>query len=414
MDLTEKEILEKLDSGEIRIFEIEKYTDTANQATDIRRRYIENKTGVELNHISKYSIDMTDTSKKNIENPIGTVQVPVGVAGPLLIHNEDEEIETYIPLATTEGALLASINRGCSAIRRSGGCNVAILANQMTRAPFFFAILYVTFKTLHRRMQMFDAKKLKDWIKEHFDEIKEKAESTTSHGKLLKIDPIAIVGRFVYPRFVYETGDSMGMNMVTIATEESLKYIEKENDISILALSGNFCIDKKPSALNLIEGRGKSVVAEVVVPKEVVEKTLKTTTDAIVEVNYAKNLLGSAIAGSYGYNAHYANIVAALFIATGQDPAHVVEGSIGITSAENNDGDLYFSITLPDLPVATVGGGTRLETATEALNLLDAKGSDKVEKYASIVGGSVLAGELSLIGALAAGHLARAHKKLGR
>lgn len=402
MDLTEKEILEKLDSGEIRIFEIEKYTDTANHATDIRRKYIENKTGVDLNHISKYSIDMTDTSKKNIENPIGTVQVPVGVAGPLLIHTEDEEIETYIPLATTEGALLASINRGCSAIRRSGGCNVAILANQMTRAPVL------------KTKSVTDAKKLKDWIKEHFDEIKEKAESTTSHGKLLKIDPIAIVGRFVYPRFVYETGDSMGMNMVTIATEESLKYIEKENDISILALSGNFCIDKKPSALNLIEGRGKSVVAEVVVPKEVVEKTLKTTTDAIVEVNYAKNLLGSAIAGSYGYNAHYANIVAALFIATGQDPAHVVEGSIGITSAENNDGDLYFSITLPDLPVATVGGGTRLETATEALNLLDAKGSDKVEKYASIVGGSVLAGELSLIGALAAGHLARAHKKLGR
>ena len=402
MDLTEKEILEKLDSGEIRIFEIEKYTDTANHATDIRRKYIENKTGVDLNHISKYSIDMTDTSKKNIENPIGTVQVPVGVAGPLLIHNEDEEIETYIPLATTEGALLASINRGCSAIRRSGGCNVAILANQMTRAPVL------------KTKSVTDAKKLKDWIKEHFDEIKEKAESTTNHGKLLKIDPIAIVGRFVYPRFVYETGDSMGMNMVTIATEESLKYIEKENDISILALSGNFCIDKKPSALNLIEGRGKSVVAEVVVPKEVVEKTLKTTTDAIVEVNYAKNLLGSAIAGSYGYNAHYANIVAALFIATGQDPAHVVEGSIGITSAENNDGDLYFSITLPDLPVATVGGGTRLETATEALNLLDAKGSDKVERYASIVGGSVLAGELSLIGALAAGHLARAHKKLGR
>lgn len=402
MDLTEKEILEKLDSGEIRIFEIEKYTDTANQATDIRRKYIENKTGVDLNHISKYSIDMTDTSKKNIENPIGTVQVPVGVAGPLLIHTEDEEIETYIPLATTEGALLASVNRGCSAIRRSGGCNVAILANQMTRAPVL------------KTKSVTDAKKLKDWIKEHFDEIKEKAESTTSHGKLLKIDPIAIVGRFVYPRFVYETGDSMGMNMVTIATEESLKYIEKENDISILALSGNFCIDKKPSALNLIEGRGKSVVAEVVVPKEVVEKTLKTTTDAIVEVNYAKNLLGSAIAGSYGYNAHYANIVAALFIATGQDPAHVVEGSIGITSAENNDGDLYFSITLPDLPVATVGGGTRLETATEALNLLDAKGSDKVERYASIVGGSVLAGELSLIGALAAGHLARAHKKLGR
>lgn len=402
MDLTEEEIMEKLDSGDIRIFEIEKYTDTANQATDIRRKYIEKKTNVELTHISKYSIDMTETAKKNIENPIGTIQIPVGVAGPIIIHNDEETIETYVPMATTEGALLASVNRGCSVIRHSNGCNVSILSNQMTRAPVI--------KTKNVR----DANKLKRWINNNFDKIKEVAESTTKHGKLIKIDPIAIVGHFVYPRFVYETGDSMGMNMVTIATQEALNFIEKENDIHIIALSGNFCVDKKASAVNLIEGRGKSIVAEITVPKEIVEKTLKTTTDAIVEVNYAKNLVGSAIAGSYGYNAHFANMVAAIFLATGQDPAHVVEGSIGITTAENDNGDLYFSVTLPDLPVATVGGGTRLETATESLNLLDAKGSDKVNRYASIVGGIVLAGELSLVGALAAGHLARAHKQLGR
>lgn len=402
MDLTEEEIMEKLDSGDIRIFEIEKYTDTANQATDIRRKYIEKKTNVELTHISKYSIDMTETAKKNIENPIGTIQIPVGVAGPIIIHNDEETIETYVPMATTEGALLASVNRGCSVIRHSNGCNVSILSNQMTRAPVI--------KTKNVR----DANKLKRWINNNFDKIKEVAESTTKHGKLIKIDPIAIVGHFVYPRFVYETGDSMGMNMVTIATQEALNFIEKENDIHIIALSGNFCVDKKASAVNLIEGRGKSIVAEITVPKEIVEKTLKTTTDAIVEVNYAKNLVGSAIAGSYGYNAHFANMVAAIFLATGQDPAHVVEGSIGITTAENDNGDLYFSVTLPDLPVATVGGGTRLETATESLNLLDVKGSDKVNRYASIVGGIVLAGELSLVGALAAGHLARAHKQLGR
>lgn len=402
MDLTEEEIMEKLDSGDIRIFEIEKYTDTANQATDIRRKYIEKKTNVELTHISKYSIDMTETAKKNIENPIGTIQIPVGVAGPIIIHNDEETIETYVPMATTEGALLASVNRGCSVIRHSNGCNVSILSNQMTRAPVI------------KTKNVQDANKLKRWINDNFDEIKEVAESTTKHGKLIKIDPIAIVGHFVYPRFVYETGDSMGMNMVTIATQEALNFIEKENDIHVIALSGNFCVDKKASAVNLIEGRGKSIVAEITVPKEIVEKTLKTTTEAIVEVNYAKNLVGSAIAGSYGYNAHFANMVAAIFLATGQDPAHVVEGSIGITTAENDNGDLYFSVTLPDLPVATVGGGTRLETATEALNLLDAKGSDKVNKYASIVGGIVLAGELSLVGALAAGHLARAHKQLGR
>ena len=202
--------------------------------------------------------------------------------------------------------------------------------------------------------------------------------------------------------------------MVTIATQEAMNFIEEKNDIHVIALSSNFCVDKKPSALNMIEGRGKSIVAEVTVPKEIVEKTLKTTPEAVVEVNYAKNLIGSAIAGSYGYNAHFANMVAAVFLACGQDPAHVVEGSIGITSAENVDGDLYFSVTIPDLPVATVGGGTRLETATESLNIMNVKGSGNVNKFASLVASIVLAGELSLAGALAAGHLARAHKELGR
>ncbi|MEE3419102.1 MAG: hydroxymethylglutaryl-CoA reductase (NADPH) [Methanosphaera sp.] len=403
MDLNCNEIIEKLDSGEIKIHQIEKYAENANQATDIRRKFIENKTNTTLEHIGKYSIDMTETAKKNIENQIGTIQVPVGVVGPVKINTEnDEVIETYAPMATTEGALLASVNRGCSVIRRSNGCSVAILKNQMTRAPV------IKTKNVH------EANKIKTWIEEHFNEIKEVAESTTNHGKLIKIDPIVIVGRFVYPRFVYETGDSMGMNMVTIATQEAMNFIENENDIHLIALSSNFCVDKKPSALNMIEGRGKSIVAEVTVPKEVVEKTLKTTPEAVVEVNYAKNLIGSAIAGSYGYNAHFANMVAAIFLACGQDPAHVVEGSIGITSAENVDGDLYFSVTIPDLPVATVGGGTRLETATESLNIMNVKGSGNVNKFASIVASLVLAGELSLAGALAAGHLARAHKELGR
>lgn len=403
MNLTNEEIIQKLDSGEIRLHEIEKYAENANIATDIRRKYIEEKTSTELKHIGKYSIDMTDTAKKNIENQIGTIQVPVGVVGPVKIITEDNDtIESYVPMATTEGALLASVNRGCSVIRRSNGCSISILNNQMTRAPV------IKTKNVH------DASKLKKWIEDNFDEIKKVAESTTNHGKLIKIDPIAIVGHYVYPRFVYQTGDSMGMNMVTIATQEAINYMEKENDIHVIALSSNFCVDKKPSALNMIEGRGKSIVAEVTVPKEVVEKILKTTPEAVVEVNIAKNLVGSAVAGSYGYNAHFANMVAAVFLACGQDPAHVVEGSIGITTAENVDGDLYFSVTIPDLPVATVGGGTRLETATESLNIMNVKGSGNVNKFASLVASIVLAGELSLVGALAAGHLARAHKELGR
>ena len=402
MNLKDTEIIEKLDSGEIKIHEIEKYAENANKATDIRRKYIEEKSNTQLEHIGNYTIDMTETAKKNIENQIGTIQVPVGVVGPLIINNDDKTIETYAPLATTEGALLASVNRGCSVIRRSNGCNVSITDNQMTRAPVI------------KTKNVTEAKKLKQWIKDNFEKIKEIAESTTNHGKLIKIDPIAIVGRLVYPRFCYQTGDSMGMNMVTIATQESINFIEKELGVDAIALSSNFCVDKKASALNLVEGRGKSIIAEVNVPKEVVEKTLKTTAEAIVEVNTAKNLVGSAIAGSYGFNAHYANMVAAIFLACGQDPAHVVEGSLGITTAECDNGDLYFSITLPDLPVATVGGGTRMETATESLNLMNVKGSDKVEDFASIVASVVLAGELSLVSALAAGHLAKAHKELGR
>ena len=402
MNLKDTEIIRKLDSGEIKIHEIEKYAEDANAATDIRRKFIEEKSNTQLEHIGKYTIDMTETAKKNIENQIGTIQVPVGVVGPLIINNDDKTIETYAPLATTEGALLASVNRGCSVIRRSNGCNVSITDNQMTRAPVI------------KTKNVTEAKKLKQWIKDNFEKIKEIAESTTNHGKLIKIDPIAIVGRLVYPRFCYQTGDSMGMNMVTIATQESINLIEKELGVDAIALSSNFCVDKKASALNLVEGRGKSIIAEVNVPKEVVEKTLKTTAEAIVEVNTAKNLVGSAIAGSYGFNAHYANMVAAIFLACGQDPAHVVEGSLGITTAECDNGDLYFSITLPDLPVATVGGGTRMETATESLNLMNVKGSDKVEDFASIVASVVLAGELSLVSALAAGHLAKAHKELGR
>lgn len=396
------EIIRKLENGEIKLHQLESITDSANKAADIRRKFIEKQSNANLEHIGNYSIDMTETSQKNIENAIGTIQVPVGVVGPIKLYTQNEVIESYVPLATTEGALLASVNRGCSAIRKADNCHVSIINNQMTRAPAI------------KTKSVADAQKLKAWINDNFEKIKQEAETTTSHGKLLKIDPIAIVGRYVYPRFVYYTGDSMGMNMVTIATEKALSVIEEENDISVIALSGNLCVDKKPSAINMIEGRGKSLIAEITIPKDVVEKTFKTTTEAMVEVNYVKNLLGSAISGSYGYNAHFANMVAAVFLACGQDPAHVVEGSIGITSAENDNGDLYFSITLPDLPVATVGGGTRLETAVESLNIMDCKGSGKVERFASIIAGIVLAGELSLVGALAAGHLARAHKQLGR
>jgi hydroxymethylglutaryl-CoA reductase (NADPH) len=326
----------------------------------------------------------------------------MGIAGPLKINGEHCKREVFVPLATSEGALVASINRGASTITASGGVNARVVSDCMTRAPAI------------KCENAGEALKIRQWFIDNFDELKQLAESTTSHGKLLKIDPILIVGSYVYPRFVFSTGDSMGMNMVTIASEKILDKLSQETTATHIALSGNVCVDKKPAAINIVEGRGKSVVADILIPEEIVEKKLKTTADAIVEVNTAKNLIGSAASGAMAYNAHYANMVAAIFLATGQDAAHVVEGSLGITTAENRNGDLYFSVNLPDLPVATVGGGTSLEVAHEGLEILGVAGSNHAREFAEIVASTVLAGELSLVGALAAGHLARAHQELGR
>ncbi len=400
--MEKEEIIQKLLNGEMKLYQIDKYTKDATEALDIRREFIATKTSSDLTNIGSYTLDMNQAMKKNIENPIGTIQIPIGVVGPLKVNGENGLKEYYVPLATSEGALLASVNRGASAISAAGGCNARVISDKMTRAPVI------------KTENSLDAIKVKEWFEENFTRVKEIAESTTSHGKLLKIDPILIVGSYVYPRFVYSTGDSMGMNMVTIATEKVLKLLSEETNAKHIALSGNVCVDKKPSNMNLIEGRGKTVVADIILPEEIVEKKLKTTAEAIVEVNIAKNLLGSAVSGTMAFNAHYANMVAAIFLATGQDAAHVTEGSLGITHAENRNGDLYFSINMPDLPIATVGGGTRLETAQESLNILGVAGFDNVHELAEVIVSTVMAGELSLMGALAAGHLARAHQQLGR
>ena len=399
--MNSQEIIDKLLSGEMKLYQVDSEVD-AKLATDIRREFLEQKYGINLSNISSYTIDMQRASARNIENSIGVLQLPMGIAGPLKINGQYCNREVFVPLATSEGALVASINRGASTITSSGGVNVRVVSDIMTRAPAI------------KCDGVIDALKIKQWFIDNFDELKSIAESTTSHGKLLKIDPILIVGSNVYPRFVFSTGDSMGMNMVTIASERVLEKLTNETTAAHLALSGNVCVDKKPAAMNIIEGRGKSVIADILIPKDIVSKKLKTTTEAIVEVNTVKNLIGSAASGSMAFNAHYANMVAAIFLATGQDAAHVVEGSLGITTAENRNGDLYFSVNLPDLPVATVGGGTSLEVANEALKILGVSGSGHAKEFAEIVAGTVLAGELSLVGAIAAGHLARAHKEHGR
>jgi len=395
-----EDVLKKLLRNEVKIYELENIVGE-EKAPEIRRKFLERKLHVDLKHIGSYTISPKNV-RKNIENMIGAIQVPLGVVGPLKVLGEYASGEFYVPLATTEGALVASVNRGCSVITASGGAIARVIDDKMTRAPVF-------------KVQGVDhALKVVKWIKDNWDTIKAAAESTTRHGKLVGFQYF-IAGKNLFIRFKYHTGDAMGMNMATIATNEASKVIEEKTGAKLIALSGNMCVDKKPAALNLILGRGKTVVAEVKIPREIVRKKLKTTPEDFVEVVYRKIYVGSALAGSYGFNAHFANIIAAVFIATGQDVAQVVEGSNGITIAEvTESGDLYVAVYLPSLEIGTVGGGTSVETQREALSIMGCYGSGNAKKFAEILASTVLAGEISLIGALAAQHLAEAHKKLGR
>ncbi|MGC9010371.1 MAG: hydroxymethylglutaryl-CoA reductase (NADPH) [Sulfolobales archaeon] len=402
------ETIEKLERGEIRFSELDKVVGNKNLATIIRRKYLEKKYGVSLSSIAHTIIDFEEVVGRNIENPIGAAQIPIGVAGPLKIVGEHVKGEFYIPMATTEGALVASVSRGAKAITLSGGAYSLVLRDGMTRAPLF------------KLPSIRKVKEFIDWVREHFEDIKKVAESKTRHGKLVSIDPF-VAGNNVWLRFRYTTGDAMGMNMVTIATDAACKFIEENfQEAKLIALSGNMCSDKKPTYINVLLGRGKTVVSEIVLKKDVVKEVLKTDIDSMIEVNIRKNLLGTSFAGGIGQNAHAANIIAAIFIATGQDVAQVVESSITYTWMEKTpDGDLYVSVTIPSLEVGTVGGGTWLPTQREALALLGVQGSGEEPglnaiRFAEIVAAAVLAGEINLVAAIASGVLARAHEKLGR
>jgi hydroxymethylglutaryl-CoA reductase (NADPH) len=379
-----------------------------DEAISIRQKVVKEVTDSQIQTISDFSMDASQAALKNCENMIGATQVPLGVAGPLRIDGEYAKGEYMFPLATTEGVLVAAVNRGCRASMLSGGVKTLIRPRGITRAPVF------------KVESIRDGQKFIRWVEEHFARIQEQVASTDRHISLRKITPW-LVGRNVFLRFVFDTSDAMGMNMAVVACDNVIKnIIHKETNARCISVSGNLCSDKKPTAINFITGRGISVNAEVVISKEHVREVLKAEPEQIIEVNTAKNHIGSAMAGSYGFNAHYANIVAAMFIATGQDPAHVVEGSNGITTAEVTEmGDLYFSVYLPSLILGAIGGGTGLDTQREALQIIgidvhkDNPG-ENVRKLAEVVASAVLAGELSLISALASHDLAKAHVVYGR
>jgi hydroxymethylglutaryl-CoA reductase (NADPH) len=395
----------RLRSGELKLYELEKELAPVD-AILVRREYIEEETGTKMENIGLFSIEIERVVKRNCENMIGTVQVPLGVAGPIAIQGGYAQGRFWLPLATTEGALVASVNRGCSVITRAGGAEVRILHDGMTRAPVFAADSVV------------HAADVCDWVAAHRDELRAAAESTTSHGRLIDLVTF-VAGTSVFVRLEFDTKDAMGMNMVTIASANVAELVVQGTGARLIALSGNMCTDKKPAAINAIMGRGRSTVAGVALSHELIAQVLKTDARTLFEVNYRKNLIGSVRAGSMGFNAHAANVVAAMFIACGQDAAHAIDGSTCITTVDLTDTGVYVAVTLPSLPVGTVGGGTGVGTQQECLRILGVAGGGEpagtnARKLAEIIAAGVLAGELSLLGALAAQHLARAHRQLGR
>merc|ERR1719362_2410165 len=408
-NLTDDEILQMIDTKNIRAFELEKVLDDHLRGVEVRRKLVLKQ--AELANTAIKAIPYRNYNYDKVlgqcaENVIGYMTLPLGVAGPLKINNKFYTI----PMATTEGCLIASTNRGCSALR-SCGVKTVVTEDKMTRAPA------VRFESVMR------AAEVKRWIEDLSNEsvLKKQFDSTSRFARLKNIF-VRINSNILYIRFEAFTGDAMGMNMVSKATEFTLKYLKDEfPDMQILTLSSNMCTDKKPSALNWIKGRGKSVVAEAIIPMDVVEKTLKTTAETLVALNIVKNKTGSAMAGSIGgNNAHAANIVTAIYLATGQDAAQNVCSSMCSTDMEDRNGDLYMTCTMPCIEVGTVGGGTILAAQSSCLEMLGVKGSDSecpgrhAQQLAQIVCATVLAGELSLMSALAAGHLVKSHLRHNR
>jgi hydroxymethylglutaryl-CoA reductase (NADPH) len=401
-----EELIRALVEGRTRFHELPADL-TGAEAAEVRRRALERIHGIRLLDVGHYSIDIEAASRRNCENMIGIAQIPMGIAGPLLVRGREVDGEVFVPLATTEGALVASVNRGCTAIRAAGGALSFVEDTGMTRAPVF------------RTTGMAQSQEFLAWLRNHQDDLKELAESTSRHLKLLDIKPFCF-GTSVFARFRFSSGDAMGMNMATIACERMVrKLIEPMTGVHCVALSGNYCVDKKPAAINFQEGRGKRIHCEVVLEEAVLREHLKTTAGALEEVNLRKNFHGSIAAGAMGYNAHFANLVASFFHATGQDAAHVVGGSMGITHIEARGEDAFMSVFLPDVPLGAVGGGTTLNTQSEALQLLGVvsrpshPGAASI-RLAEILGATVLAGELSLMAAFTSNDLARAHQRLAR
>jgi hydroxymethylglutaryl-CoA reductase (NADPH) len=376
--------------------------DYTREAAAARCDFAEEVTGARLEHVASYSFDPS-ALQGNVENFTGVAQVPLGLAGPLLVNGEHAQGEFYVPLATAEGTLVASYNRGMRLLYEAGGVTTTVLDDRMQRAPAF---LFANAR---------EARRFADWLEERCDDIKAAAEATTRSGKLMDIDKYS-ASRILFCRFNYTTGDAAGQNLTGKATQAACEWIKDNYDGALehYFLESNFATDKKSSQVNILRTRGKRVVAEATIPRELIEQLMHADVDMLWRARLVSNL-GGFMSGVNNNGAHSANGITAMFIATGQDVANVAESSAALNFSEVlPNGDYYVSITIPSLIVATYGGGTGLATQRECLELLGCYGAGKVNKLAEIVSATVLCGELSLGAAIVAEQWVEAHDLHGR
>ena len=365
-----------------------------------RRAWVEARADCRLDNVGAGSIPGPQM-RGNVENPIGVAQVPIGVAGPLVINGGHANGTFYVPLATTEGALVRSYERGMVACSRAGGISVRSYTDENRINPVF----------------MFDdvsqAGQFSDWVSRELEAIRQVAEATTSHGKLLRLVPRAL-GRQVQLEFCFSTADAQGMNMIARAASEACEWILENSSARRYLIFSGASSEKRASGSLLSGGKGKKVAAGVRLPASTTQLYLHARPEEVVEV-WHHTVLGHLQSGALGYNGHLANGVAALFIACGQDVANVANAAVGVTNFElTEEGDLYASVTLPSLTVATVGGGTGLGTARECLEMLGCHGSGGAPVFAEVVAATLLAGELSMAAAVASGEFVDAHETYGR
>ncbi|HIG74014.1 MAG TPA: hydroxymethylglutaryl-CoA reductase [Bacteroidetes bacterium] len=376
--------------------------DYTREAAEGRRQFVKEQTGADLHHVGHYSFD-PGTLKGNVEAFSGVAQIPLGIAGPLHVKGEYAQGEFYIPMATTEGTLVASYNRGMKVLNLSGGVMCTVSDDAMQRAPVF----------------IFDnarhARDFRQWLDDHFETIAAHAEATTSVGKLQYIDTY-LSNHFAFCRFNFHTGDAAGQNMVGRATFAACSWIlENAPNIRRFYLESNFATDKKASMVNIMRTRGKRVTAECLIKGEVLREHMRVEPAGLAYHWGVAAGVGSVLSGANNNGLHSPNGITAMFIATGQDVANVSESSAAILYAEHtDDDDLFMSITIPSLIVATYGGGTGLATQRECLEMLGCYGRDRVRKLAEIIAGVVLAGEISLASAISSNDWVSSHEKFGR